>query len=69
VGQTDEDHRQQSAEIIVMLNSEFNEFAKQSTLDLYPEQLREEQGNEKIYHSVNNGVYRCGFAPDPRGIR
>lgn len=54
----------ESAEIIVMLNSEFNEFAKQSTLDLYPEQLREkiDRWNEKIYHSVNNGVYRCGFA-------
>jgi len=37
---------------------------KQSTLDLYPEQLREkiDRWNEKIYHSVNNGVYRCGFA-------
>lgn len=54
----------ESAEIIVMLNSEFNEFAKNSTLDLYPEELREkiERWNEKIYHSVNNGVYRCGFA-------
>ena len=54
----------ESAEIIVMLNSEFNEFAQNSTLDLYPESLREEidQWNEKIYHSVNNGVYRCGFA-------
>ncbi len=54
----------ESAEIIVMLNSEFNEFAKHPTLDLYPEELKEKIGlwNEKIYHSVNNGVYRCGFA-------
>ncbi len=54
----------ESAEIIVMLNSEFNEFAKHLTLDLYPEELREsvDLWNEKIYHSVNNGVYRCGFA-------
>jgi len=54
----------ESAEIIVMLNSEFNEFAHHPTLDLYPEKLREkiDQWNEKIYHSVNNGVYRCGFA-------
>ena len=54
----------ESAEIIVMLNSEFNEFAKNPTLDLYPEELREniDMWNEKIYHSVNNGVYRCGFA-------
>lgn len=54
----------ESAEIIVMLNSQFNEFAQNPTLDLYPEELREkiEAWNEKIYHSVNNGVYRCGLA-------
>lgn len=54
----------ESSEIIVMLNSEFNQFAKHSTLDLYPEKLREkiDWWNEKIYHTVNNGVYRCGFA-------
>jgi putative glutathione S-transferase len=53
----------ESAEIIIMLNSEFNEFAN-FTLDLYPEELRDsiERWNEKIYHAVNNGVYRCGFA-------
>lgn len=54
----------ESAEIIVMLNSAFNQFAKHPALDLYPEELREtiDQWNEKIYHAVNNGVYRCGFA-------
>lgn len=54
----------ESAEIIVMLNSEFNEFAKNPTIDLYPENLKEkiDWWNEKIYQSVNNGVYRCGFA-------
>ncbi len=54
----------ESAEIIVMLNSQFNDFAKHPTLDLYPEELREkiDQWNERIYHAVNNGVYRCGFA-------
>lgn len=54
----------ESAEIIVMLNSEFNEFAKHPSLDLYPEELKEkiDWWNEKIYSSVNNGVYRCGFA-------
>jgi putative glutathione S-transferase len=54
----------ESSEIIVILNSQFNEFAKNSTLDLYPEELTEkiDWWNEKIYHSVNNGVYRCGFA-------
>lgn len=54
----------ESAEIIVMLNSAFNEFARTPTLDLYPEELREtiDKWNEKIYNAVNNGVYRCGFA-------
>ncbi len=54
----------ESAEIIVMLNSQFNDFANHPTLDLYPEALREQidRWNDKIYHTVNNGVYRCGFA-------
>ncbi|MUL35277.1 glutathione S-transferase family protein [Gloeocapsopsis dulcis] len=54
----------ESSEIIAMLNSEFNQLAKQPILDLYPEKLREkiDWWNEKIYHTVNNGVYRCGFA-------
>lgn len=54
----------ESAEIIVMLNSEFNEFAVNSTLNLYPEELKQkiDWWNEKIYTNVNNGVYRCGFA-------
>lgn len=54
----------ESAEIIVILNSEFNQFANNPDLDLYPEQLRDkiDWWNEKIYHAVNNGVYRCGFA-------
>ncbi|WP_427157430.1 glutathione S-transferase family protein [Aliinostoc sp. HNIBRCY26] len=54
----------ESAEIIVMLNSEFNEFAANSALNLYPQELKEQidQWNEKIYTYVNNGVYRCGFA-------
>ncbi|NEQ73490.1 MAG: glutathione S-transferase family protein [Okeania sp. SIO2C9] len=54
----------ESADIIVMLNAEFNQFAKNPNLDLYPEQLKTkiDQWNDKIYHAVNNGVYRCGFA-------
>jgi putative glutathione S-transferase len=54
----------ESAEIIVMLNSAFNAFAKNPLLDLYPDELREtiEQWNQTIYATVNNGVYRCGFA-------
>ncbi len=54
----------ESAEIIVMLNSELNQFATRPELDLYPQSLRDEidRWNLKTYHAVNNGVYRCGFA-------
>jgi glutathionyl-hydroquinone reductase len=54
----------ESSEIIVLLNAEFNEFARYPDLDLYPAGLREEidRWNDRIYHAVNNGVYRCGFA-------
>ena len=47
-----------------MLNSEFNEFAKNPDVDLYPAELEEkiEKANEWIYPNINNGVYRCGFA-------
>lgn len=54
----------ESSEIIRMLNSEFNAFAKNPTLDLYPEEMRKEIDavNEWIYPTINNGVYRCGFS-------
>jgi putative glutathione S-transferase len=54
----------ESAEIIVMLNSQFNEFAKNPLLNLYPEEFKEniDSWNDKIYTYVNNGVYRCGLA-------
>jgi len=54
----------ESSEIIRMLNSEFNEWAENPDLDLYPEDLRPsiDQLNHRIYESINNGVYRCGFA-------
>jgi len=54
----------ESADIIVMLNSEFNPFSTHAELDLYPESLKEtiDDWNEKIYSAANNGVYRCGFA-------
>ena len=51
-----------SSEIIRMLNSEFKGIA--NDIDFYPPPLRAEidRINEFIYASVNNGVYRCGFA-------
>ena len=54
----------ESAEIIRMLNSEFDEFAENDLPDLYPVTFRAliEELNDRIYKTVNNGVYRCGFA-------
>ena len=54
----------ESADLIVMLNAQFNEWAQHPELDLYPENLRDkiDAWNDKIYATVNNGVYRCGFA-------
>jgi len=57
----------ESSEIIRILNSSFNQFSKdekQRVLDLYPEQLRPEIDaiNAWVYDTVNNGVYKTGFA-------
>lgn len=54
----------ESSEIIRMFNDEFNDFATNPDLDLYPEEDREaiDEANSWIYPTVNNGVYRCGFA-------
>ena len=54
----------ESADILVMLNDQLNLWAKRPKMDLYPAELRTEidRWNEKIYQTVNNGVYRCGFA-------
>ena len=54
----------ESAEIIRMLNSEFDEFAENDLPDLYPATFRAliDELNDRIYKTVNNGVYRCGFA-------
>ncbi len=53
----------ESSEIIRMLNSEFDAIGD-STIDLYPQELRAkiDELNGWIYPSINNGVYRCGFA-------
>jgi len=53
----------ESSEIIRMLNTEFDAITG-STADYYPAPLRAEidRLNERIYHNVNNGVYRCGFS-------
>jgi putative glutathione S-transferase len=42
----------------------FDAFATHPEVDLYPEELRDEIDalNDRIYETVNNGVYRAGFA-------
>ncbi|MCW2928830.1 MAG: Glutathione transferase [Thermoleophilia bacterium] len=62
--ETDRIVNNESSEVIRILNSEFNAFARVPELDLYPADLREEidSVNEWVYSSINNGVYRCGFA-------
>mmetsp|Transcript_16649 Transcript_16649/g.50442 ORF Transcript_16649/g.50442 Transcript_16649/m.50442 type:complete len:350 (+) Transcript_16649:198-1247(+) len=54
----------ESSDLIVTLNEAFNAFAANPTLDLNPKETRDTQAelNEWIYHNINNGVYRCGFA-------
>jgi putative glutathione S-transferase len=51
-------------DIMRMLETEFDEFAADPTLDLYPRELRAQidELNEFLYETFNNGVYRAGFA-------
>ncbi|KIC14412.1 glutathione S-transferase family protein, partial [Leisingera sp. ANG-Vp] len=53
----------ESSEIIRMFNSAFDGITGNDD-DYWPEELREpiEAVNARIYDSVNNGVYKCGFA-------
>jgi putative glutathione S-transferase len=54
----------ESADIIVMLNSAFDAFAGHPERDYYPADLAPaiDELNEVVYETVNNGVYRAGFA-------
>jgi len=53
----------ESSEIIRMLNTAFNGFTTQQA-DYYPQEMRADIDavNERVYHGVNNGVYRVGLA-------
>jgi len=53
-------------DIMRMLETEFDAFAESSDLDFYPAEHRGEIDalNAEIYESVNNGVYRAGFATE-----
>lgn len=57
----------ESADIIRMLNSAFDHLtdsALNPALDLYPQDLHQaiDSLNERLYHQLNNGVYKAGFA-------
>jgi putative glutathione S-transferase len=64
------DRRQQtianneSADLVRILNRTFDGVARRPELDLYPGDLQREidSVNEEVYHHVNNGVYKAGFA-------
>lgn len=53
----------ESSEIIRIFNNGFDRITGNS-LDFYPEYLRPgiDKINEYVYHRVNNGVYKAGFA-------
>jgi glutathionyl-hydroquinone reductase len=53
----------ESADIVRILNDAFNEIGANG-LDFYPEPLRPiiDEWNALIYDTVNNGVYKAGFA-------
>jgi len=53
----------ESSEIIRMFNSAFDGITGNG-LDFWPEPLRDkiEAMNARIYDTVNNGVYKCGFS-------
>jgi putative glutathione S-transferase len=53
----------ESSEIIRMFNSAFNDVTC-NTDDLWPQHMHDdiEVVNARIYDTLNNGVYRCGFA-------
>jgi glutathionyl-hydroquinone reductase len=53
----------ESADIVRMLDSAFDGAGAEPG-DYYPEALRAQIDaiNERVYHTLNNGVYKCGFA-------
>lgn len=53
----------ESAEIIRIFNSGFNALTSNDD-DYYPKAFRQEIDdiNEMVYHDINNGVYKAGFA-------
>ena len=53
----------ESSQIIRIFNSAFNDLTGNDD-DYYPENMRDQidELNDDIYHNINNGVYKTGFA-------
>jgi putative glutathione S-transferase len=51
-------------QITLTLETEFSAYHRSDAPDLYPEELRAEidKINDVVFHNVNNGVYKAGFA-------
>ncbi|WP_072687432.1 glutathione S-transferase family protein [Rhodococcus marinonascens] len=51
-------------QITLDLSSEWTQYHRNGAPDLYPDNLRDEidEVADLVFHDVNNGVYRCGFA-------
>ena len=51
-------------DILRILNNEFNDYATNPELDLYPEQFKKETASFHtwMYESFTNGVYKCAVA-------
>lgn len=64
---TDRIVNNESSEIIRIFNSSFDGISKESP-DYYPNELKKEidEVNEDVYHNINNGVYKTGFARNQR---
>ena len=60
----------ESSEIIRMFNSAFNTLTG-SVDDFYPQNLQTDidKINAKIYDTINNGVYKAGFATSPEAYK
>ncbi|KAJ3313081.1 S-glutathionyl-(chloro)hydroquinone reductase [Boothiomyces sp. JEL0838] len=54
----------ESSEIIRMFNSEFDEWSSNPGVTYYPDSLKDQidEINTWIYDTINNGVYKSGFA-------
>ncbi|SHF48859.1 putative glutathione S-transferase [Jatrophihabitans endophyticus] len=55
-------------QLTIDLSLEWTAFHRDGAPELYPEPLRDEidEVAELVFHDVNNGVYKCGFATSQR---